>query len=118
MIYRDGGFVLLDALGTFNPRGGLSEADHELLDTLAHDIVENSFEEIVRVNRQPVNITIYTDATKTTKIRETQLTYTSRQPTEVVTIQYNASGLEVYRLTEVITYVARQVSTIERTRTP
>lgn len=118
VLFRDGEFVFRDNLGIFNPRGGLSEAEHEELDTLTHELVEDSFDEVLYAFRQPVNITTYTDATKTTKIREVQVTYTFRQPTEVITIQYDASGIELYRVTETITYAARQVSTITRVRTP
>ncbi|NJO18687.1 MAG: hypothetical protein HC877_24065 [Thioploca sp.] len=55
----------------------LTEQEHEFLDTIAHDIVEDSY--TVASYLGPAgrlsNVTTYTDITLTTKIREQEYTY-------------------------------------------
>lgn len=119
-VYDGTDFVFRDSVGPFNPRvgGGISEAQHEALDTLAHEIVENSFDEITRIGPRVTNITSWTDAGKTTKIRETQFSYTGPRLTTLVEIQYDAAGTEAYRITETYTYIGVRLQTTTRTRTP
>ena len=73
---------------------GGSEAAHEAYDTLTHNIAETHYEERTRVNNRITNITIYTDATKTTKIRElTNIVRVNNKISTYDIIQYDASGL-------------------------
>ena len=118
--YSGGEFKLQEAIGVFNPRtgGGISEAQHEALDTLAHELVENSFEELTYSGNNVTNATVWTSSAKTTKIRETQMTYSDNKATQVIDIQYNGAGVEVYRLTSVLTYSGNKVQDITVTRTP
>ena len=105
-------------IDSFVTGSGLTESTHELLNTLTHDIAESSFDEAVYIGPRLVNLTQYTDATKTTKIREYQFTYTTGRITQAISIQYNNSGVETYRLTEVFTYNGFRVESITRIRTP
>jgi hypothetical protein len=120
MRYSGGRFTMFDSVGEFDPRtgGGITEPQHEALDTLAHDIVEDSFEEYAYSGNRVTNVTTWTDATKTTKIREEQFSYSGSRLTQSITIQYDASGVETYRVTEVITYQGNKIDDVTRTRTP
>ena len=109
-----------DGVGEFDPRtgGGISEAQHEVLDTLAHGVVEDSYEELIYSGNRVTQVIVWTSPAKTTKIREELYTYTGSKVTQTVDIQYDAAGVELYRLTEVYTYSGNKVVDITRTRTP
>jgi hypothetical protein len=85
--------------------GGMSPDTHRQLDQLVHELDEDYYEEHTYTGTKLTNVTDWTDATKTTKVREAQLTYTGRRLTGAVEIQYDASGVEVERLTSTVTYV-------------
>lgn len=119
--YAGGKFSLFDAAGEFDPRAGgsgMSEAQHEALDSLTHELAEDSFEELTYSGNKVTNSTVWTSPAKTLKIRETQITYSSNKVSQAVDIQYNAAGVEVYRLTQVMTYSGKKVQTVTTTRTP
>lgn len=119
--FVNGAFRLKDSIGVFNPRSagsGITEAQHEALDTLTHEIDETSFDEVTYVGSNPSTYIVWTDNTKVTKIREDQYTYTGSRVTQVVTIQYDALGVENMRTTEVYTYIGGKISTIDRTKVP
>lgn len=101
---------------------GITEAEHEVLDTLTHQVVETSFDEITRnAKGQITNLTVWTDAGKTTKIRETIYERVCGKISKITEIQYNVSGIELYRVIEDVVRVGTEpgqgiVSTITRTR--
>lgn len=102
--------------------GGITENEHEDLDTLVHNISETSFEEGTYTGpfNRLSNVTIYTDATKTTKVREVNFTYTGSRVTTVQTIQYDSSGNVKDTLTETIAYTGpftNRIDTITRVKT-
>lgn len=102
---------------------GLNPASHRALDQLVHDVAEDSFTEYTYGGPfgRLSNETIWTDAGKTTKIRETQFTYTGIRVTQVVTIQYDGSGVEVERTTDTITYafpVGNKVASVTTVKLP
>lgn len=118
--FVDGSFQLRDYVGVFNPRsgGGITEAQHEVLDTLVHDIAEPSYEEHFYANGHTTQIIVWTDVTKTVKILEEQYTYVTGQISQSVTIQYGPTGVELTRMIETYTYGAGKVITVTRTRIP
>lgn len=85
-----------DALGVFNLRG-LSSAQHEDLDTLVHAIAETCFEEIVRdINGRMQFYRVWTNATRTIKVREVEVTRDgNNRVLTVVERQYDAAGVLV-----------------------
>lgn len=87
---------------------------HRALDQLVHNIAEDSFEEYTYSGAFVTNITIWNDSTKTIKIREEQFTYSAAQVTQLITIQYDASGVETERITENYTYSGSMVTSITR----
>lgn len=111
----------LEELDAAVAAGGITEGQHEALDTLVHNIAESSFEEGTYsgpFNRLS-NVTIWTDGTKTTKIREVNFTYTGARVTTVVTIQYDEFGIAQDTLTETITYVGpftNRIDTVTRVK--
>lgn len=97
--------------------GGISETQHENLDTLVHAISEPTFEEYTYASGKVTDIVVWTDAGKTTKVREYNFTYTGNKVTQIVTTQYNGSGSPVsgQTMTETISYSGNVVSSITRT---
>lgn len=96
---------------------GITEEEHEVLDTITHDLVENSYDEATYAGNKITNLTTYTDAGKTTKIREEQVSYDIfGRATQAITIQYDSGGSESYRITENITYQLGRIKSITRTR--
>jgi len=97
--------------------GGISEAQHRDLDQLVHDITETSYDEVTYSGGQVTNLTTWDSASKTTKIRETQVTYDAGKVSQTVEIQYESDGVTVAaQFTEVYTYTAGKVSSVARTR--
>ena len=114
--YDGTSFALRDSLGIFNPRG-ISEAAHDGLDTLVHEVIETSEEEILYVNGLPTNWIVWTDASKTLKIREEVYTLTSNRVTRLVATQYKADGVtKKMETTEDYTYASGRVVRVVRTK--
>lgn len=98
--------------------GGLTPTTHAALDQLVHELSEGYYEEYTYSGRRVTNITVWTDATKTTKIREEQYTYSGNRVTQEVRIQYDGSGVEVERLTIDYAYSGIRVTSAAAVRTP
>lgn len=119
LVLNGGALKAKDSAGVFDLRSGsgLTEAAHELLDTLAHEIVESSYEEATRVDNRVSTIVYWTSASKTLKVRELAFTRTAGRVTQVDAIQYDASGVESYRMTGVVTRAGGRYSHTTWTRT-
>ena len=118
------GKVTIDAAGAGGLPPGtldgyLDEDEHRDLDQLVHDISENSYDEFFYTNFHRIRRVItWTDMTKTTKIRERIITYINPvKINKIVTIQYNAAGVEVERETETYSYSGLRITGVERTLT-
>jgi hypothetical protein len=94
---------------------GLSPSTHEVLDQLVHLIAEDSYEEYTYSGNGVTDIVVWTDATKTTKIREENYTYTGNKINTIVTKQYDGSGTLVLTMTETYSYTGNKVDDITRT---
>lgn len=90
----------------------LTRPAHAPLDNLVHDIAENSYFELTRSGGQVTTATYWTDSGKTTKIRETTITRTSGQVSQIVIDQYDPAGVICETLTGTITRTSGQVSSI------
>lgn len=108
----DGIFKFVDGEGVYNPRAGITEAQHETLDSLVHELSETSYMEVTRVLGKVTHVIFWTDVGKTTKIRETAIQRSGGKVSQIDFIQYNSSGTEKQRLTGVITRTSGQVSSI------
>lgn len=117
--YASGRFSLYDSTGEYDPRSGsgLSEAQHEDLDTLVHSLSENAYQELTRTNGQVTKIAWWTDSGKTTKIREVDITRAGGQVSQVVAKQYDGGGTLKQTLTGAITRTGGRVTSIDWTET-
>lgn len=116
--FKAGSFEMRDSAGIFDPRsggGGLTEATHRVVDQLVHLIAESSFEEYIYTGSRVDQIIVWTDAGKTTKVREELYTYTGSQLTTLVTKQYDGTGTLVQTLTEAYSYTGQKLDDITRT---
>lgn len=117
--FVDGAWRFRDSIGVYNPRsgGGISESEHEALDTLTHEVAESSYQEWTYSGARPVNSIIWETAAKLKKIREYQFTYTAGQVTQYVEIQYDDAGVEKSRITETYTYSGGMMATATMVKT-
>lgn len=115
--YHDNRWSMFDGSGEFDPRSGsgITEPEHEALDTLVHDIAEDCSTEITRVSGRVSVVTVWTDSSKTTRIRETTITRTAGRVSQVVTVQYDVAGAVItgQTLTETITRTGGRVSSVQ-----
>jgi hypothetical protein len=96
---------------------GINEITHRTLDHLVHNIAEDSYEELTYTSGKITNSTIWTDDTKTTKIREEQYVYTGNLITSMTAIQYNSGGNEFERVVETYTRTGSKITSIDREQT-
>lgn len=106
-----------DVIGTFNLRsagGGISEAQHRVVDQLVHNIAENSFTQVVYTGQRVDAVITWETVAMLKKIREETYTYTGNKVTTVVTKQYDAAGVLIVgeTFTETIAYSGAQVTNI------
>lgn len=89
-----------DAQGVFELRG-ITDVQHQDLDTLVHRLAENTHLEIVRDAAGRVASTVYwTDPTRTTKVREQVVTRDGQGlVSQLDEKQYDASGVLTATLT-------------------
>lgn len=79
----------------------ISEVQHEVLDTLAHNLTESCYREYQRTGNRVTLITTWTDSNKTEKIREEAFTYSSGRVVKIVERQYAAGVLKVTKTTDI-----------------
>lgn len=120
MVYDPGtgSFQFKDSAGVFNPRSGgsgITEGQHKLIDQLVHNIAETNFQEIIRTSGQVTDIIHWTNSSKTQKIRETNLTRTSGQISQIVVKQYDGTGTLVETITGAVTRASGQIASIQWT---
>lgn len=96
---------------------GITEQEHEFLNTLTHDIVENSYLEVTRTLGQVTKVVVWTSPAMTVKRRDADISRTAGQVTLVVERQYDDAGALMYTLTHSISRTAGQVATVTTTRT-
>jgi hypothetical protein len=92
---------------------GLSEASHNLLDSLKHLIAENCRQRPTRVDGRITNITYWTDSDEDTKVREFIIARTGGKVSQIDVIQYDESGVEKVRITGTIVRVGGRVDYID-----
>lgn len=97
--------------------GGLTEASHELLDTLKHNFAEDGHQQVTRTSGKVSNITIWTDSGETQKIRELDITRSAGLVSQIDLIQYDGTGTEKMRITGAVTRSGGRVDHIDWTET-
>lgn len=117
----DGSFKFKDSVGVFNPRtggSGITEAEHELLDTLTHWLDETNWQEMVRDGNNKVTNAIHWETSgKLKKVREVIITRAAGKVSQIDIIQYDSTGVEKQRLVLVIARTGGKVSSIQWTKT-
>jgi len=120
MVFNGTSFQLRDSAGAFDPRSGgsgITEAQHEALDTIVHDIDESSYDEVTYGSGNLVSTYIvWETAAKLKKIREEQYTYSGSKVSQSVTIQYDGTGAVKMTVTETYTYSGSRVTSVTRTK--
>jgi hypothetical protein len=119
--YVSGALKGRDATGVFNLRtggGGITEAQHEVIDSLVHELAETSYLEVTRSAGQVTDVIVWETAAKLKKIRETNVTRTAGQASVVVEKQYDGAGVLKQTLTHTITRSSGQVASIATVEVP
>lgn len=93
---------------------GITEPQHEALDSLTHAIAEDSYTEYTYSGIRPINVTTWDGPGKVTKIRERSYTWTGNKVTQVQTIQYDAVGSPKKTVTVTLGYTGGRLSSITR----
>jgi hypothetical protein len=113
----------LDQLSAALVGGGLTETQHEQLYTLTHDDARDGYGLVTYSSTtcsasKITNYTIWTNNLMTQKIREYQISYLSNNKvSQVITIQYNAYGIETARLQETLNYYLNKIVSVTSVRT-
>lgn len=108
-------FRLRDSVGVFDPRtggSGITEEQHELIDSLVHDLAETSYTEVTRTSGRVSSVITWVDVSKTKKVRETEITRASGRASVVVEKQYDAAGALKQTLTHTITRAGVRVASV------
>ena len=97
--------------------GGITPAQHEDLDTLVHDLAEDCYTEYTYSGNRITAIGIYTDVTKTLKIRDFAYTYSgNRIQTEAVR-QYDGSETLLKTMTYTYSYSGGNIASVSGVET-
>jgi hypothetical protein len=99
------------------PDGGITESQHEALDTIVHDLAEDAYTEVERTSGQVARVTVWTSSAMTLKIRETLITYASGLVVDVAETQFDSGGSPVATLTDTVTRSSGLISHVDTVRT-
>jgi hypothetical protein len=98
---------------------GITAPQHEVLDTLVHDLSETCYFEVTRSLGKATALTYWTSPAKTMKVRETLITRSLGRVSQIVENQYDGTGALVQTLTTVFTRgVGNRVVSAQLTETP
>lgn len=96
---------------------GINAEAHRVLDQLTHELDENYYEEYTYNGPRISNITVWTDSSKTLKIREYDYTYNGPLINTEIIKQYNSSESLIETLTSTYIYNGARISNITTIRT-
>jgi hypothetical protein len=97
--------------------GGITENQHELLDTLTHEIDETSYDEVTYSSGRATSYIVWATSAKLLKIREELYSYQSGKVSQVISKQYDGAGALKMTVTEDYTYAGSNVASVTRTKT-
>ena len=85
----------VDAVRTSSPVvSGMTEYEHQNLDTLTHWVDQDSYDEIIRTAGKVTHVVTWDSPAKSLMLREEIITRTAGKVSQLVTIQYIAESLE------------------------
>lgn len=96
---------------------GITEPQHEVLDTLTHELAETAYTENTYTSGKLTQVIVWTSVAKLIKIRQSVFTYTGANLTTSVTTQHNGAGAVIATLTKVFSYASGNLVNIQTTRT-
>lgn len=112
-----GAFRFYDKDGIYDPRagGGLSESQHENLDTQTHNLAETRETVITRSAGKVTEILDRTTDPTPLSIRKVEITRTSGKVSQILVRQYDGSGAEITakRMTGTVNRTAGKVTSID-----
>lgn len=122
-VYRDGDNMTFMDVNNPTPStlsdlllNGLTEEQHRILPSSNHWIDQDSYDEIIRSGDKTTQVVTWDSPLKTRKIREEVLTRIGGVVSQLVTSNYNGSGILHETLTEVFTRTGGRVVSIARSR--
>ena len=110
-------------LSIFFPLGitggsGITDAEHEIIDSLVHNLAEGATTEIIRNSNNEVTDVNILASPGGTPIRTTQIIRNAQNEVEqTIEIQYDSSGTAIQTLTTTVNRAGGQVSTITMVET-
>jgi len=122
LVWRDGSDLKLQdaACGPYTltmlAANGITENQHEALDTIIHGIDKSSYDEIAYTGNNISAYTVWETASKLKKVREEIYTYDLGKVTQVITKQYDGTGTLKMTVTETYSYSGSKISSITRTK--
>jgi hypothetical protein len=113
----DGNLVLKDLFANATLSSLLvASANHDLSTTLVHNIAATSFDEAEYTGGLITRLTTWTSSAKAQKMLELLITYTGPLVTQIISKQFNATGVLVQQMTEVVSYLGSRPVSITRVR--
>jgi hypothetical protein len=106
-------FVEIASSGGGTTGSGISLEEHETIDSMVHNLAENSTTEIIRSGGKVTNVNVRTVPVVGTLIRSTAITRSGGKVTQVVENQHDASGVIIQTLTSTINRVGGKVDSID-----
>ncbi|MFQ5472599.1 MAG: hypothetical protein ACE5FA_06930, partial [Dehalococcoidia bacterium] len=99
--------------------GGITEPQHEVLDTLTHELAETSYTEVVRSSGRVTDVVDWTTSAKVQKVRELSLTRSSGLVSQIVRKHYDGAGVLIagQTLTGTVTRTGGRVTSIDWVQT-
>lgn len=95
---------------------GMTEEQHRFLPSSNHWIDQDSYDEVIKAGIKTTNVITWDSPLKTRKIREEAITRVGGLVTQIVTSNYNGSGILHETLTEAFTRSGGSVTSIARNR--
>lgn len=92
--------------------GGITEAEHEDLNTLTHALAENYYAEYTYSTNKIFNIDIWQTISKIIKVRDFVYTYTGNKIATETVKQYNETGTLLKTLTYTYNYTGSKISNV------
>jgi hypothetical protein len=101
------GFRFMDE-GVLKGLSGLSQNEHEYLNTLTHDPAWNSFDDVLYGTYGMVTMSVWADQTRTNLMQHYEVEYNNSRLMSVLTSSVYISGSLVAQMTETPTYDSRK----------
>lgn len=110
-------FLNIEEAAIAGAGNGVTEGQHEVLDTLVHKIAETSFSEYGYTGQDLTRVTVWATNAMLLKVRESILSYTGSDLTGIVLTQFDGVGTAITTLTKTLGYTGADLTSIDVVRT-